>query len=129
MKLLVIYFYLLYIYLISFFLTLTFRSLMKISQGTKQLTISLLSFLAVLCLGCYLRAFSICDEWELLFAAMHRLLTVVASLIAELPALEHGDLRSCGSIVVTHRLSCSVACGTLPGQGLNPCPLHWQVDS
>ena len=26
-------------------------------------------------------------------------------------------------------LSCSVACGIFPDQGLNPCPLHWQVDS
>ena len=28
-----------------------------------------------------------------------------------------------------HRLSCSVACGIFPDQGLNLCPLHWQVDS
>ena len=26
-------------------------------------------------------------------------------------------------------LSCSVTCGILSDQGLNPCPLHWQVDS
>ena len=26
---------------------------------------------------------------------------------------------------VAHRLSCSVACGIFPDQGLNPCPLHW----
>ena len=31
------------------------------------------------------------------------------------------------SIVVVHGLSCPVACGVLPGQGLNPCPLHWQA--
>ena len=28
-----------------------------------------------------------------------------------------------------HRLSCSTACGTFLDQGLNPCLLHWQVDS
>lgn len=28
-----------------------------------------------------------------------------------------------------HRLSCSAACGILPDQGSNPCPLHWQSDS
>ena len=33
------------------------------------------------------------------------------------------------SVVVAHGLSCSVACGIFPDQGLNPCPLHWQVDS
>ena len=38
-------------------------------------------------------------------------------------------LRSKGSIVVVHRLSCPVACGILRDQGLNPCLLHWQTDS
>ena len=27
-----------------------------------------------------------------------------------------------------HGLSCSEACGIFPDQGLNPCPLLWQVD-
>jgi len=30
---------------------------------------------------------------------------------------------------VVHGLSCSAACGNFPDQGLNPWPLHWQVDS
>ena len=38
-------------------------------------------------------------------------------------------LQSAGSVVVAHGLSCSVACGILPDQGSNPCPLHWQADS
>ena len=38
-------------------------------------------------------------------------------------------LQSKGLIVVAHELSCSVACGILLEQGLNPCLLHWQVDS
>ena len=33
-------------------------------------------------------------------------------------------LSSCG-----HGLSCSVACGIFLDQGLNPCPLHWQMDA
>ena len=33
------------------------------------------------------------------------------------------------SVVVAHRLSCSVACGIFPDQGSHPCPLRWQVDS
>ena len=37
--------------------------------------------------------------------------------------------RRAGSVVVAHRPSCSVACGILPDQGSNPCPLHWQADS
>ena len=37
--------------------------------------------------------------------------------------------QSAGLIAVAHGISCSVACGILPDQGLNPCFLHWQVDS
>ena len=37
--------------------------------------------------------------------------------------------RRVGSVVVAHGPSCSVACGILPDQGSNPCPLHWQADS
>ena len=33
------------------------------------------------------------------------------------------------SVFVTHGLSCSMACGILPDQGLNIYPFHWQVDS
>ena len=40
----------------------------------------------------------------------------------------HG-LLSAGSVVVVHRLSCSVACGVFLDQGLNLWPLRWQVDS
>ena len=32
------------------------------------------------------------------------------------------------SVVVAHRLSCSVVCGIFPDRGLNPCLLHWQAD-
>ena len=38
-------------------------------------------------------------------------------------------LRSAGSVTVAHGPSCSTACGILPDQGSNPCPLHWQADS
>ena len=34
-----------------------------------------------------------------------------------------------GSAVGTQGLSCLSACGIFLDQGLNPCPLHWQVDS
>ena len=67
----------------------------------------------------------------LLFTAGHGLLTAGASLVGE-PGLEALGLQCwqrVGSAVVAHRLSCSAACGILPHQGLNPCPLHWQADS
>ena len=37
--------------------------------------------------------------------------------------------RCAGSAIAAHGPSCSAACGILPDQGSNPCPLHWQADS
>ena len=37
--------------------------------------------------------------------------------------------RHAGSAIVAHGPSCSAACGILPDQDSNPCPLHWQADS
>ena len=37
--------------------------------------------------------------------------------------------RRAGPAIVAHGPSCSAACGILPDQGSNPCPLHWQADS
>ena len=37
--------------------------------------------------------------------------------------------RCAGSAIVAHGPSHSAACGILPDQGSNPCPLHWQADS
>ena len=34
-----------------------------------------------------------------------------------------------GSVIVTHRLNCSMAFGIFPDQRLNPCPLLWPVNS
>ena len=74
-------------------------------------------FLAVLVLRCCAWAFSSCSEWGLLFVAVHSSLRV-ASLVAE------HRLQSTGSVVVTHGLSCSLACGIFLDQGSSPCPLH-----
>ena len=49
--------------------------------------------------------------------AMHSLVIMVPSLV-----------RTIGSVSVAHRLSCTPACGILPEQGSNPCPLHWQAE-
>ena len=37
--------------------------------------------------------------------------------------------RRAGSVIVAQEPSCSAACGILPDQGSNLCPLHWQADS
>ena len=72
-------------------------------------------FMVVLDLCCCVQAFSSCD-WVTLVAVLGFLI-VVASFVAA------------SSVVVAHGLSCSVACGILPDQGSNPCPLNWQADS
>ena len=53
----------------------------------------------------------------------HRLQGVQASVAAA------RGLSSTGSGVAVHRLSCSEARGIFLAQGLNLCPLHWQMDS
>ena len=50
------------------------------------------------------------------------------SLLRPLPLWRTGSRRA-GSAIVAHGSSCSAACGILPDQGSNPCPLHWQADS
>ena len=50
------------------------------------------------------------------------------SLSRPLPLRSTGSRRAC-SVIVAHGPSCSAACGILPDQGLNLCPLHWQADS
>ena len=62
---------------------------------------------------------------------VHRLLVVVASLVVEyrLEECRLQKLQHVGSVVVEHGLSCSMARGIFPDQGLNPYPLHWKADS
>ena len=80
-------------------------------------------FLAALGLRCCAWAFFSCRERELFFTAVCGLLIAVASLVAA------HRLQSAGSVVAAHGLSCSMACGIFPDQGLNPCSLNWQADS
>ena len=74
------------------------------------------------------------------FIAAHRLSLVAArgtTLCCSAWASHWGGFSCCGawalgvraSVVVAHGLSCSTACGILPDQALNLCPLHWQSDS
>ena len=65
--------------------------------------------------------FPSCSKWELLCMVVCGL-TALASLVTE------HRLWAQASVVVGHGLSCSSACGILPDQGSNPCPLRWQVD-
>ena len=102
------------------------------------------------CAGCVLmrRLFSSCSEQWLLFIALWRLLTAAAFLFffffsgfsfSRAQAWGHVSMwaqwlrflgsRAQGPAVVVLRLSCSAACGIFLDQGLNPCLLHWQVDS
>ena len=56
---------------------------------------------------------------------------VAASPVTEprLQACGLQQLQHVGSEVGVHGLGYSLACGIFPDQVLNPCPLHWQVNS
>ena len=82
------------------------------------------SFLTALGLHCFVRIFSSCSEWKLLFVALHGLLIAVASLVTGSEACRLQKLWRTGSVIIVLGLSCSVACGMFPDQGLNPCPSH-----
>ena len=81
------------------------------------------SFLSVLSLRFCARAFSSCGKRGHSSSRCAGL-----SLSRPLPLWSTGSRRA-GSVVVAHGPSCSAACGILPDQGSNPCPLHWQADS
>ena len=44
-------------------------------------------------------------------------------------SLQSMGSRHVGSAVAVRVFRCPTACGIFPGHRLNPCPLHWQVDS
>ena len=81
-------------------------------------------FLAALCLHCFAQSSSSCGERGLLFVAVCGLLTAISCLCCGAQAL-----GARASVVAVHGLSCSTACGIIPGRGSNPCTLHWQADS
>ena len=64
------------------------------------------------------------------------LLWIMGSRVHKTQQLQHmgslvvpSGLWSIVLVVVAHWLSGSVACRFFPGQGSNPCLLHWHVDS
>ena len=57
-------------------------------------------------------------------------LVAVSGLVIEAVSLVAGHEKwAQASAVVAHELSCPLICGSFPDQGLNQCPLQWQVDS
>ena len=52
-----------------------------------------------------------------------------AGLSLSWPLLWSTGSRRAGSAIMAYGPRCSAACGILPDQGSNPCPLHWQAES
>ena len=79
------------------------------------------------CSGSSLLCIGFLQLWQMggySLVAVLGLLIALASLV-----VEHGLWDVQALVVAACRLICPMACGILPGQGLNPCPLHWQVNS
>ena len=122
--------------------------LKKIKKQQQQTLLTLISpfryhsffslFFKIIYLFIYLFYFWLCWCW--VFVSVRGLCLVAASgghssprcaglsLSGPLLLWSTGSRRA-GSAVVAHGPSCSAACGILPDQGSNPCPLHWQADS
>ena len=71
--------------------------------------------MAVLGLCCCTQPFSDCKEWGLLFSCSMR-----ASHCGGFSCCRAWALTHVGSVVVLHWLSCPMACGNLPGPGIEP---------
>ena len=76
------------------------------------------------------RLFASCGKWRLLPSCGAQTSHYSAFFCCGTRALGHAGLGRCGFQALEHRLnSYSVACGIFLDQELNPCLLHWQVDS
>ena len=84
----------------------------------------LLYFLAALGLCCCTQAFSSCREEGLLSSC-----GAGASHCSGFSRCDARALDAWASVVVAHGLSCPMACGIFPDQGLNPYPLHYKAES
>ena len=73
--------------------------------------------------------FSCCGAWALGVRASVVVAHGLQQLLHMGSVVVARGLQSTGSVVVAHGLSCSVVCGIFLDQDLNPCPLHWKVDS
>ena len=102
---------------------------------TKVLSILFIYFFYINFLILFIFIFG-CVGSSLLRAGFLWLRQVGATLSCGVQASHCSGFSYCGaralgtraSVVVARGLSCSVACGIFPGQGSNPCPLHWQAD-
>ena len=73
---------------------------------------------------CWCVGFPSCGEWGLLSSC-----SAWAYYCSDFFCCRAWALGHEGSVVVTHELISSAACGIPPDQGSHLCPLHWQVDS
>ena len=86
-------------------------------------------FLSSFLSGCVGSSF-LCQGFSLVAASGGHSSSRCAGLSLSRPLLLRSTgSRRAGSVIVAHGPRCSAACGILPDQGSNPCPLHWQADS
>ena len=80
------------------------------------------------CAGSSLLCERSCGEWGLLFVVVHGVL-IQWFLLLQSTCSWHTGFSGCSVGVLEHGLSCLHVTRNLPGPGIKPLPLHWQVDS
>ena len=86
-------------------------------------------YLFIFIYGCVGSSF-LCEGLSLVVASRGHSSSRCAGLSPSRPLLPRSTgSRRTGSATVAHGPSRSAACGILPDQGSNLCPLHWQADS
>ena len=114
----------LFFFFCSLVLLSTFQELFTYHNINLFLKNNIYFIFAVLGLHSYMWAFSNCGESDLLFIAVHGLISAVISLVAEhkLQARRLQQLQCPGSVVVAHGLTCPTACGISSTRDQTPVP-------
>ena len=124
------WFYWFYFWLCWVFVAVCGLCLVVVSGGCSSLQcvgFSLSGLLLLQSMGSRHAGFSSCGTWaqQLWLAGSRAQASVIVTRGLSSRGLQAPELRS---VAVAHGLSFSAACGIFPGQGSNPCPLHWQAD-
>ena len=106
------------------------RRLLALLTGSLLAYVTFLFFLLFIYLfGCVGSSFLLLGLSLVVASGSHSSSRCAGLSLSQPLLLRSTGSRRAGSVIVAHGPSCSAACGILPDQGSNPCPLHYQADS